>query len=685
MSLKMKRMLGLIMVVLCVIVGMFTTRFVTRTLLLEQAHEQGANRLLTYVGDIRQTLSRFHHLPYLIAEHQFSVRLIKGDLSIKKEVDEYLTQLDKAANTKGWFLLDLQGKLQASSRDKLEWDPTDGEAIAQLVSNTDGEIVTFNYLAETEARYYLAAPIYTESKLIGIAVARVDLDKLADSWLASNERVLISDDSNKFFLSSSKTLPPSLLNQSESVKLSPLSLYDGTQTQTLSADKQTFLVQIVQFDDLKWHIYYLTPLKRVDQMVNWVGFASVIVLALLFVMVLFMYERHQKLKSKQQIQTLIAESEDRLRGVFSKTNVGLLLLSQTGKISYINPTGLRYFSLSETLANDIYAWQLFETFSGNSSVMTLLKELPKHRDIIDITDVEAMAIRSDGTHFPVLFSMTPQPNQSDSGFLVTILDISKRKKAENALKTVNSELEQRVLDRTSALQAAQDELVQNSKMTALGKMSSVITHELNQPLTGIKTLLSSSELLIERNKTDLLLSNMSLVNRLVDRMAGMTSQLKVFAYNQPETLVAVSIADALQETLRIHQQPLENVDVRVRMPSNLPLIQGNNRRLSQVLGNLIVNAVDALSSVTEPCLIISAVQQSNSEVKLEIIDNGCGVDSDTLQHLFEPFYTKKQSGDGLGLGLSITLNNVKEMRGTITGRNNHTGSGMTFSLIFLVA
>ncbi len=685
MSLTMKRVLGLMVVVLCVTIGMFTTRFITRTLLLEQAHEQGADRLLTYVGDIRQTLSRFHHLPYLIAEHQSSLRLIKGDSSVKKSVDEYLTQLDKAANTKGWFLLDLQGKLQASSRDKLEWDPKDGLAIAQLVSNTDGEIITFNYLAETEARYYLAAPIYTDSKLIGIAVARVDLDKLSDSWLASNERVLISDDSNKFFLSSSKTLTPALLNQSESVTFSPLSFYDGTQTQALTVNNDAFLVQIVQFDDLKWHIYYLTPLKRVSQMVNWVGFASVIVLALLFVMALFMYERQQKLKSKQQIQTLIAESEDRLRGVFSKTNVGLLLLNQTGIISYINPTGLRYFSLSDALASDIYAWQLFETFSGNSAVMTLLKELPKHRDIIDITDVEAMAMRSDGSRFPVLFSMTLLPKQTEIGFIVTILDISKRKKAENALKRVNSELELRVLERTSALEAAQDELVQNSKMTALGKMSSVITHELNQPLTGIKTLLSSSALLIERDKTDLLLSNMSLVNRLVDRMAGMTSQLKVFAYNQPETLMAISIADVLQETLRIHQQPLENVDVRVRMPSQLPAIQGNNRRLSQVLGNLIVNAVDALSSVTDPCLTISATQHSDTEIKLEIIDNGCGVDSDTLQHLFEPFYTNKQSGDGLGLGLAITLNNVKEMHGTISGRNNHTGGGMTFSLLFKVA
>ncbi|MCV6070733.1 hypothetical protein OFP26_34705, partial [Escherichia coli] len=83
-------------------------------------------------------------------------------------------------------------------------------------------------------------------------------------------------------------------------------------------------------------------------------------------------------------------------------------------------------------------------------------------------------------------------------FLATIIDISKRKKAEQSLQQVNQELAQRVEERTQALKEAQSQLIESSKMAALGRMSSAITHELNQPLTGLRTLLTTNELLAER-------------------------------------------------------------------------------------------------------------------------------------------------------------------------------------------
>ncbi|MCG6450951.1 PAS domain S-box protein, partial [Vibrio parahaemolyticus] len=149
-----------------------------------------------------------------------------------------------------------------------------------------------------------------------------------------------------------------------------------------------------------------------------------------------------------------------------------------------------------------------------------LENLARNQELADITSVETMARRSDGSLFPILFSLTSVQWKDKRHYLVTILDISKRKKAEIALQTANQALQHRVEERTAELKSAQQELIEASKMAALGRMSSAITHELNQPLTGLRTLLSSNELLLARGETQLAQANMKLVHTLIDRMAN---------------------------------------------------------------------------------------------------------------------------------------------------------------------
>ncbi|WP_029862169.1 sensor histidine kinase, partial [Vibrio parahaemolyticus] len=245
------------------------------------------------------------------------------------------------------------------------------------------------------------------------------------------------------------------------------------------------------------------------------------------------------------------------------------------------------------------------------------------------------------------------------------------------------ELAQRVEERTQALRQAQEQLIESSKMAALGRMSSAITHELNQPLTGLRTLLTTNELLAERGETAMMKANNVLVQKLIDRMASMTSQLKTFAYNKPEKLQALALTSALEETLRVYQSQLANVDVRVRIPSDLPQIQGEEQRLQQVLGNLISNALDAMQSRDNPQLSI-VVTPTNNHVEVVVSDNGCGVALEQLDTIFEPFQTSKKIGEGLGLGLSITANNMRDMNGQVTAQRN-PGSGMSFILRFQLA
>jgi PAS domain S-box-containing protein len=404
----------------------------------------------------------------------------------------------------------------------------------------------------------------------------------------------------------------------------------------------------------------------------------VVAVLLLILLGTLRYEQYQKQISQRKLQEIVQESERRQRNMIQKTHVGLLLLDESGRIEEINPMAKRYFSLSELMVKNVRAWELFDIGNPNATIPLLLENLARNQELADITSVETMARRSDGSLFPILFSLTSVQWKDKRHYLVTILDISKRKKAEIALQTANQELQHRVEERTAELKSAQQELIDASKMAALGRMSSAITHELNQPLTGLRTLLSSNELLLARGETQLAQANMKLVHTLIDRMANMTTQLKSFAFNRPETLTPVSIPDALQEILRVHQARLNRVDVRVRMSSELPLVRGEEQRLRQVLGNLITNALDAMQDQPEAKLIISASDEAG-KVMIRVRDNGCGIDEDKLTTIFEPFQTSKKMGEGLGLGLSITANSVRDMQGTIRAVNNPEG-GMTFEV-----
>ncbi|MDF5399287.1 ATP-binding protein, partial [Vibrio parahaemolyticus] len=201
-----------------------------------------------------------------------------------------------------------------------------------------------------------------------------------------------------------------------------------------------------------------------------------------------------------------------------------------------------------------------------------------------------------------------------------------------------------------------------------------------QPLTGLRTLLTTNELLAERGETEMMKANNVLVQKLIDRMASMTSQLKTFAYNKPESLQAISLTSALEETLRVYQSQLDKVDVRVRVPHDLPNIMGEEQRLLQVLGNLVSNALDAMNNTTNPQLNL-IVNPTGNRVELIVSDNGCGVSDEMLESMFEPFQTSKKIGEGLGLGLAITANNMRDMNGQITVHRNEQ-NGLTFTLLF---
>ncbi|WP_247871871.1 ATP-binding protein [Azospirillum sp. TSO35-2] len=246
-----------------------------------------------------------------------------------------------------------------------------------------------------------------------------------------------------------------------------------------------------------------------------------------------------------------------------------------------------------------------------------------------------------------------------------------------------AELERRVAAATADLRAAENELTQAAKLAALGQMSAGIAHEINQPLAAMRSFADNAVVLLERGRPDAVRANLGEIAELTDRMAAITRQLKGFARRASGTLGPVSIHAAVGQALALLESKLRREDVTVEtdLPDRPVWVVGEDVRLQQVLVNLIGNAADAMRGCPVRRLRIALVA-AEGEALLSIADSGAGIAEADLPRLFVPFFTTKEAGEGLGLGLSISHGIVEDFGGSLTAanRNGTPGNGAVFTL-----
>jgi len=245
------------------------------------------------------------------------------------------------------------------------------------------------------------------------------------------------------------------------------------------------------------------------------------------------------------------------------------------------------------------------------------------------------------------------------------------------LRQLNRRLQQEIAEREKVektLEVAEQTLLQSSKLAALGEMSAAVSHELNQPLAAMKTYLAGARLLLQRKRADEALTSFQRIDDLIERMGAITRQLKSYARKGSEAFEAVDTKAAVSSALSMMEPQLKVRDVSIQrtLPDDTVLIFGDRLRLEQVIINLLRNALDATKSVKDPQIkIILAV---GDIVTLTVRDNGQGIDD--LDALFEPFYTTKQPGDGVGLGLAISSGIVNDLGGRLIARNGVDGGAV---------
>lgn len=260
-----------------------------------------------------------------------------------------------------------------------------------------------------------------------------------------------------------------------------------------------------------------------------------------------------------------------------------------------------------------------------------------------------------------------------------ILLLNQRLRLSRLRRRSREELEQLVQARTAQLRTAQEGLVQSAKLAALGQMSAALAHEINQPLTTQRMQLATLRLLLDHGRIDDAYQALQPLEQMLARMAALTGHLKTFARKSPAGLrERLDLAQVVDQALQLLEPRLRDEQVQLDVQMMRPaLMRGDAIRLEQVLINLLHNALDAMRDKPLRHLAIVLQAQPGGWL-LHIEDSGGGIAPANLSHVFDPFFTTKPVGEGLGLGLAVSLAIIHEHGGTLRA-NNH-GQGARFAL-----
>lgn len=269
------------------------------------------------------------------------------------------------------------------------------------------------------------------------------------------------------------------------------------------------------------------------------------------------------------------------------------------------------------------------------------------------------------------------------------------------LQVANTGLEQRVNERTRELTTAnvllrreieerrnteeklclaRSELVHTAKLATIGQMATGINHELNQPLAAIRAYADNGRKFLQKGRIEDALWNFDQIGELIERMARIGSQLKIFSRKTRGNLTSLPLYGIVDGALEIINPLLQKTGVKIKVmisPDELT-VQANSVLLQQALVNLISNSIAALQQQSEKEIKIQAgIEQGH--ICIKVIDNGPGIQGDR-EKIFDPFYTTKPAGQGLGLGLTITRRIIEEMEGTITIQSDKQGTSALVTL-----
>lgn len=251
------------------------------------------------------------------------------------------------------------------------------------------------------------------------------------------------------------------------------------------------------------------------------------------------------------------------------------------------------------------------------------------------------------------------------------------------LDAANAQLRLEIEERTrteARLRKTQTDLIQAGKLAALGQMSAALSHEFNQPLAAVKAYAENAATFLDRDRVAEARENIGLISAMADRMAAISRHLRNFARRPQDKTGPVPLRAVITDAMDLMRPRVEAAGARLihQPPPTEVWATGGRVRLQQVIVNLIGNALDAMEDAPEPVVTLSLLVEG-ARCRIEVSDHGPGLSEDALAQAFDPFFTTKPPGKGLGLGLSISYNIVRDFNGRLTAANR-PGGGAIFTV-----
>ncbi len=363
---------------------------------------------------------------------------------------------------------------------------------------------------------------------------------------------------------------------------------------------------------------------------------------------------------KQKIQELEAANlglrakSSELQAVFDSIGDGVAIYNNSGHVQHRNHVCPRLFPR--------------ETIVGTSCRSLFHPELPHHPQYCPVE----RALEGESVHI----SITINRDGSETRYFdVTATPIG---------GSVGEQIRALIFLRDMTEKRLQElQLLQTEKMSSIGLLAAGVAHEINNPLTSVA---GYAEALLRRFRTEPELAEdarleifpkyLDVIIRESYRCKSIIDCLLSFSRKSEGTIEKVDVNQILQEVLELVRLKAryEKIEMRVELASDLPTIKGDPIGLRQVFMNLLINAHQAIKGAGR---VKISTRSDDSGVIIKVKDSGCGIQKDHLEHIWDPFFTTKSVGEGLGLGLAVTYNIVKKHGGEIKVESQK-GEGSVF-------
>jgi two-component system, NtrC family, sensor kinase len=386
---------------------------------------------------------------------------------------------------------------------------------------------------------------------------------------------------------------------------------------------------------------------------------------------------HQKLRARnEEIETILNSIQD-----------FIIVISPTMEIEEVNQTFLDQMGYARDEVIGRKCHDIFQKLNSPCNpdftgcpVSAAMQSMGPSHQVLTRVDREGQQHHVDVKIFPVW-----EKQGKISKFIEVSRDVSDSKKAEEEM---TRRLEKMVEDRTRELKETHSKMLHQDKMASLGKLSASVVHEINNPISGILSLVMLMNRIMEGGtlqpkEVEQFKQYLGLMETETRRISRIVSNLLAFSRHSKMEFGSVKLNQLIEKTLFINANLLKLHSIRVeeKLDPDLPDLTGSEDRLQQVFMNLISNAAEAIEAGgDERFLRIQTKQLREKEcVSVSIADTGVGIPKKNLSKLFEPFFSTKKKGKGVGLGLSVAYGIIQEHGGSIQVQSEE-GRGTTFTL-----